>query len=77
MPMIPDKTKCQVEAEDFADAIQKVLQSGKLENLIAAFENNLEGDFHKILKDIGVKDTIKEKMIKGAFKNTTVTFTWF
>ncbi|MEJ2242788.1 MAG: hypothetical protein P8Y18_11710 [Candidatus Bathyarchaeota archaeon] len=77
MPLIPEKTKCQAEAEDFADAIQKVMASGKLEDLIKAFENNLEGDFHKILKDLDIKDTMKEKMKKGAFKNTTVTFTWF
>lgn len=78
MPHIPKKETCQAEAENFARAVQLVLASKKLPQLIEAFESNKENKFHEILGTIpGITDDVKEKMKKGAFKNTTVTFTWF
>lgn len=72
------KGTCRAEAENFAKAVQIVLRSPKLQQLIDAFEEEDKPKFAQILDSIPGLDTkIKEKMKKGAHTNTTVSFTWF
>lgn len=77
MPKIPKKAKCQADAQKFAVAVQQVLASGRLPELIDAFESDKKANFHKILDEIGIGTEVKDMMKKGAFSNDTVTFKWF
>jgi hypothetical protein len=72
------KKTCRAEAENFANAIQIVLRSPKLQQLIDAFEEEDKPKFAQILDSIpGLDNTIKQKMKANAHTNTTVSFTWF
>lgn len=78
MPKIPNKKVCQDNAENFATAVQKVISSGRLQDLIDAFENDDKNEFKKILNEIPDIDIkIKDMMNEKAWTNTTVSFTWF
>jgi len=77
---MPKKVKpnCQAEAENFAAAVQLVKASGKLPELIAAFESEDKVKFKDILDAIpGIDPKVKDKMNQGAHSNKTVSFNWF
>lgn len=72
------KTTCLAEAQQFADAVQLVLASGKLLDLIDAFEKEDKQGFRAILDGIpGIATEIKDKMDQQAHTNETVTFKWY
>lgn len=69
---------CLAEAQRFCEAFQKIKASGKLDDLIDAFEREEKQKFRQILDGIpGIAVEMKDTMDKHAHKNTTVAFNWF
>lgn len=72
------KRTCLAEAQKFAESINLVMSSGKLLDLMDAFEDGDTAKFAQLLDAIpGIDSGIKDKMNKGAHTKTTVSFNWY
>lgn len=80
MVQIRDKDDCRDEALALAQAVQTITQSPRYQELLDAFEDDDEQaarrNVRRILREMGVRQRIINKMDDDAWSPNSVSFRW-